>query len=530
MRQLIETHLNHCSIDQVERAIQVCESNLYKGDIFSLGCILYEMATLRVAFENRFQLSKKLFSHQSLGIDAITNYSEDLRLLIKHTLSEDPYKRLDVYQIVDLDFVKSRTDQDFSSSFRRQMIPNLVIDSKFAKQNVLECIKVELSNSYKPIKMNTLKHNQNLIVILANKHVNMQKNRTGLQAIASKFNNLSPFGTSKDEAVLIEEGYFEETPDGNFIEEAMIFIYNEYGIKIKEFNSFLLSGDSGNREFFNFQVFDFCVDEENDHLYISTRKHGILRFKILNKYYYFEELIFNGRLNLTELLSIQSHKCFPTCLNLIENETIFGDSMRTTGKRRLLFNDRQSKRIISVQVDLSLGLPSLDQDLNFNQLLDRNSINCYIKAGLTLEQRYVRQMVSTDNELICLFDDLNQIKVYDLKTLLFLRSNCESNQSAKRNSCCLTIDSYNNIYSTNGESIFNLDYKNFTPSKRVRPLTRKGQNLSHIISWMSILTNSKLVLLTDAVQLENSLLFILKSVSSNLNASSWNKKFQLENE
>ena len=41
---------------------------------------------------------------------------------------------------------------------------------------------------------------------------------------------------------------------------------------------------------------------------------------------------------------------------------------------------------------------------------------------------------------------------------------------------------------------------------------KKGENLSHIISWMTLLTNMKLILLSDAVQMENSLLFILNPV------------------
>jgi hypothetical protein len=47
MRNLIETHLNYCSIESVKSAHRVCEAHLYKGDIFSFGCILYEMSFLK---------------------------------------------------------------------------------------------------------------------------------------------------------------------------------------------------------------------------------------------------------------------------------------------------------------------------------------------------------------------------------------------------------------------------------------------------------------------------------------------------
>lgn len=149
--------------------------------------------------------------------------------------------------------------------------------------------------------------------------------------------------------------------------------------------------------------------------------------------------------------------------------------------------------------------------------LRTNLIKCNINAGLTLDQRFVRQMISTETELICLFDDLNLINIYDLKTLLLKRSNNKKINLTSRlkNSFCLALDSYDSLYSTDGECIFNLDYIEFKSNKRIRPLIKKGENLSHIISWMSILTNSKLVLLSDAVQMENSFLFILKPVTTN---------------
>ncbi len=241
---------------------------------------------------------------------------------------------------------------------------------------------------------------------------------------------------------------------------------------------------------------------------------GILRFNIKCGDYYFEDILFDGRLDLSELFSAQNiNECMPTCMNLIEDERIFTDSIKTTKKRRLIFNDRFFKRIISIQVDLKVQ-ENLNKDSEFVENLSTHLIKCSLNAGLTLEKHFVRQMVCTDTELICLFDDLNLINVYDLKTLLLKRTNNSSQNSQIKNSFCLALDSYNNLYSTDGECIFNLDYNEFKQNKRIRPLVKKGKNLSHIISWMLILTNSKLVLLNDAVQMENSLLFILTPVNN----------------
>ena len=154
------------------------------------------------------------------------------------------------------------------------------IDSKFAKQNILECIKVKLDSNYKPATMKTLKYNQNLIVILANKHVDIQKTRNNsFKVITSTLNNFSPFNSpnlntnnTDDESLLEEDVY---------VEEAMLFIYNEYGQLIKKFDSFMLNEMNDERELLNFKVYDFCIDEDNDHMYLSTKQHGECFFLIL---------------------------------------------------------------------------------------------------------------------------------------------------------------------------------------------------------------------------------------------------------
>jgi hypothetical protein len=257
-------------------------------------------------------------------------------------------------------------------------------------------------------------------------------------------------------------------------------------------------------------MYDLCVDEEYDHLYVSTRKYGILRFQICDSNHYFEDISFDGVLDLSELCSGQQQnlKLFPTCLTLVEDESLFKDTVKTSSKRRVIFYDRISKRIVSVQVDLISNKQQL--------VLAQPGIKCYINAGLTLDQQYIRQMVSTGKEIICLFDDLNLINVYNLKTLQLIRTNRheKNSKSLKKNTMCLTLDSDGYLYSTNGKSIFNLDYFDFKQKKRISPFVKKGENLSHTIAWMTILTNSKLVLLTDALQMETSMLFILKPVNN----------------
>lgn len=53
LRMLIDSHLNFSSVETINEKIKLCEKYIYKGDVFSFGCILYELTFLRLAFENR---------------------------------------------------------------------------------------------------------------------------------------------------------------------------------------------------------------------------------------------------------------------------------------------------------------------------------------------------------------------------------------------------------------------------------------------------------------------------------------------
>lgn len=272
MRNLVETHLSHCSINSVEKALEICERNLYKGDIFSFGCVLYEMMFLKIAFDNKFLLPDEAVAQTTSRINKSRTYSNDLKDLAKLTMTRNPDERLNINRIYQLDLIKSRINRDFSGSYRRQVLPHLKIDSNFAKKNVLECIKVQLDNNYKPATMKTLKFNQNLIVIVANKHMNVQKSRnSSFKVITSTFNNFSPFNAAQAKGIA-EEAMSEE--EGDYVEEAMLFIYNEYGQLVKEFNSFILNEWSNLREKLDFKVYDFCIDEDHDQMYLSTKQHG----------------------------------------------------------------------------------------------------------------------------------------------------------------------------------------------------------------------------------------------------------------
>ena len=79
-----------------------------KCDIWSAGCIIYEICTLHVPF--RGTNFKELFDNISLGkySDINVNYSDDLRKILKLMIVVNPDMRYDAQSILECDIVKKK--------------------------------------------------------------------------------------------------------------------------------------------------------------------------------------------------------------------------------------------------------------------------------------------------------------------------------------------------------------------------------------------------------------------------------------
>lgn len=89
---------------------EICQEKPYnqKSDIWSIGCILYEMLTLRHAFDANSMKSLVLKILKGTFPPVPEIYSTDMRALVAEMLIKDPAKRPSIRQILEKPFLKQR--------------------------------------------------------------------------------------------------------------------------------------------------------------------------------------------------------------------------------------------------------------------------------------------------------------------------------------------------------------------------------------------------------------------------------------
>ena len=89
---------------------ELCEEKPYnhKSDIWSLGCVLYELCTFKHPFEakNQGSLIMKIVKGQYAGLP--NNYSAELRELVRLLLMKDHRKRPSIGEILSLSSMTAR--------------------------------------------------------------------------------------------------------------------------------------------------------------------------------------------------------------------------------------------------------------------------------------------------------------------------------------------------------------------------------------------------------------------------------------
>lgn len=89
---------------------EICQEKPYnqKSDIWSLGCILYELLTLRHAFDANSMKGLVLKILKGSYPPISSTYSEDIRNLVSELLTKDPGKRPSIREILEKPFLKER--------------------------------------------------------------------------------------------------------------------------------------------------------------------------------------------------------------------------------------------------------------------------------------------------------------------------------------------------------------------------------------------------------------------------------------
>jgi len=97
---------------------EICQEMPYnqKSDVWSLGCILYEMVTLKHAFDSNSMKGLVLKILRGTYPAIPSHYSQDLNDLIWEMLIKDPAKRPSIRKVVEKSFLASRISQLLSNT------------------------------------------------------------------------------------------------------------------------------------------------------------------------------------------------------------------------------------------------------------------------------------------------------------------------------------------------------------------------------------------------------------------------------
>eukprot|EP00762_Andalucia_godoyi_P006726 ANDGO_06153.mRNA.1 putative serine/threonine-protein kinase nek3 len=101
---------------------EICQEKPYnnKSDVWSIGCVLYELLTMRHAFDAQNMRGLVVKILRGVYPPVPTSYSEDLRLLVGQMFERDPRKRLSVNGILRTPLMRSRISKFLSESMIRK--------------------------------------------------------------------------------------------------------------------------------------------------------------------------------------------------------------------------------------------------------------------------------------------------------------------------------------------------------------------------------------------------------------------------
>lgn len=121
-------------------APEACQSEPYtsKSDVWALGCILYELCTLKKPFEadNLLGLVFKIVTDEVPPLDPKLGYSQDVQNLINKLLQKDPKNRPSIAEILHMSYVEKKMQEFISNQGQKLKNQTKVFNKNMPKVEI----------------------------------------------------------------------------------------------------------------------------------------------------------------------------------------------------------------------------------------------------------------------------------------------------------------------------------------------------------------------------------------------------------
>jgi len=182
----------------------------FKSDIWSIGCILYQMAALKMPFQGK-SIKEVYHNLKNVNIPPLPeNYSDDLMIMIKKLLKLDPEERPSTKEILDDEIIKNKMKIMFQND-------NDLIDISMDVNNFQKFKKKNANNGL--IKSIRIHDDKNLNYILPKKNydesdnlidISNENDNNEIQILFSNRNKEYKFDNIKKEKIIKQNFSFNE--------------------------------------------------------------------------------------------------------------------------------------------------------------------------------------------------------------------------------------------------------------------------------------------------------------------------------
>ena len=307
-----------------------------KSDIWSLGCVLYEMVTLKCPFSsnNVVELYNKILISDFKLNKIPKEFSSDLSYIIEHMIKFEPEKRISCDQILECDFVLNNYDESSEENINNEeqklldtlYMPNnlLYLNNQLPKANYSQEIKNKFKSNktLQPIK---LKSNLKSLCLSQNSnkynsdgkifHINNNKKYSLNKEITNNLNTLFTQEITKNKSIKGPIKLKEIKRNSSKVVSSLQ-LKNEIENKDKLDNDFINEKEIKNYIFFR-------SDKWEDNLFNKKKKKSKEKIKDIKikkkKEKNCENKNINNRYSFIDNNNNYEYKQISTDINIIEN-------------------------------------------------------------------------------------------------------------------------------------------------------------------------------------------------------------------